>query len=50
MDENLHDMEINQLRELNRQLKQLLDDPHPGLLTWNTCVYDVVDKMSAVVK
>lgn len=33
---------IDELRRLACQLKALLDDPHPGLSTWNECLLKTI--------
>ncbi len=44
-DDTLWDM-----RELNRRLTLLLEDPHPGLMTWNMCLAEVLGKLAEYVK
>jgi len=34
---------------LNDKLKKLLDDPHPGLITWKSAVIHIIDQMSEIV-
>lgn len=40
--------DIEDMKELNRQLKALLDDPHPGLATWMMAVIRVLNGFNAV--
>jgi hypothetical protein len=37
---------IEGLKHLNNQLRSLLDDPHPGLITWRESLRGVLEKMS----
>jgi hypothetical protein len=39
------DAYVNKLKDLNNHLKRLLDDPHPGLITWNIMVADYIKEM-----
>ena len=36
---------FGELREIVDSLKKLLDDPHPGLITWNAMVADKLEKL-----
>jgi len=39
------------LRHLNKRLKDLLDDPHPGLSTWHDALHTtLIDMAGFVVK
>jgi hypothetical protein len=40
---------IDQLKTENERLKQLLDDPHPGLFTWQEMVQNRVKVMYELV-
>ncbi len=37
---------LDELRELNRKLKQLLDDPQPGLYTWRMALRDIISEIN----
>jgi hypothetical protein len=37
---------LDELRELNRRLTGLLDDPHPGLVTWMMMLSETLMKMA----
>lgn len=37
---------IEELKELNRKLGMLLDDPHPGLMTWRSFLHEYLSEMS----
>jgi hypothetical protein len=41
---------LNELRELNRQLTMLLEDPQPGLFTWRLHLWDVLEKIGRFVR
>jgi hypothetical protein len=41
---------ISKLKELNRQLTVLLDDPQPGLFMWNEAMYKTLTKISSFVE
>lgn len=38
---------LDRLRELSRQLKELVDDPQPGLFTWREMLRDTLRKIAA---
>jgi hypothetical protein len=37
---------IETLKALSNRLSKLLDDPQPGLFTWQKAIYSVLDKIS----
>ena len=41
---------LDELKELNRQLTMLLEDPQPGLFTWRLHLWDVLEKIAEFVK
>ena len=41
--------EIEELKTYNSQLSKLLNDPHPGLMTWAQAVVTTIDKMDRVI-
>lgn len=41
---------ISELKELNRQLTVLLDDPQPGLFMWNDAMFKTLAKIAGFVK
>jgi len=41
---------LDELKELNRQLTMLLENPQPGLLTWRLHVWDVLEKIARFVR
>jgi hypothetical protein len=38
-------MEINEMLDTARLLVKLLEDPHPGLFTWNKAVSETIEKL-----
>lgn len=38
-------MTLEQLKEYNRRLSALLEDPQPGLISWNMFLHDVMTQM-----
>jgi len=41
---------LDELRELNRQLTMLLEDPQPGFLSWRLHLWNVLEKIAEFVK
>ena len=41
---------LEELKELNRQLTMLLEDPQPGLFMWQIALYRVIEKIGEFVK
>jgi len=41
---------LEELKELNRQLTVLLEDPQPGITTWQIALYRVIEKIGEFVK
>ena len=37
---------LDKLREINQRLTLLLEDPHPGLMSWSGFLYDVLEKLA----
>ena len=40
--------QINEAKELAQRLVDLLDDPHPGLLSWSTSYHQTLDKLNGL--
>ena len=43
-------MNVEVLKTLNRRMERLLDDPHPGLITWVEALYTCIDEINADVE
>jgi hypothetical protein len=41
---------LEELKELNRQLTMLLEDPQPGLVMWQMALYRVIEKIAEFSK
>jgi len=41
---------LEELKELNRKLAMLLEDPQPGLFTWKRHLWDVLEKIAEFAK
>jgi len=37
---------LDKLREINQRLTLLLEDPHPGLMSWSGFLYDVLEEIT----
>lgn len=40
--------DLDRLRELNRRLTALLDDPQPGLFSWCQCLAEVMRDLAGM--
>ena len=41
---------LDELKELNRQLTMLLEDPQPGITTWQLSLYRVIEEIARFAK